>query len=330
MWSAEKLISALRFSDAIYFNWVHSALQHGCFNTEFDYFLEVATDDDQASYLDFAADWKFGSREFSAGATKCVETFQGKSITSHSRPSATDMLAFVTMVRCWCIIMAIASVSKSFLAMCDFISAPNGAKFNPSDIRRASLLDSLFEKWLTLFLLEHGYYFCIPKSHYLDHMGDLLRRFRKVFDTFVTERLNRRAKVAATDIDNTRAFERSVVISLLAYHMQSSACRDHIIGGEDVSQSCMFLGRSIRSGYLVRRKSSLSVGSVMGCIQKGDGIMLIVGVRSVARRRGAAATPFWVFIESQSHKCEKWTASHCTLALGWKEFPPDVLALSLA
>ena len=112
--------------------------------------------------------------------------------------------------------------------------------------------------------------------------------------------------------------------------MQSSACRDHIIGGEDVSQSCMSLGRSIRSGYLVRHKSSLSVGSVMGCMQEGDGIMLIVGVRSVSCRHGAAATPFWDFIESQSHKCEKWTASDCTLALGWKEFPPDVLALSLA
>ncbi len=50
VWSAEKLISALRFPDPIYFDWAHSALQHGCFNTEFDYFLEVATDDDNASF----------------------------------------------------------------------------------------------------------------------------------------------------------------------------------------------------------------------------------------------------------------------------------------
>ena len=90
---------------------------------------------------------------------------QGESITGHSRPSATDMLAILSIVRCWMLVSGLAT-SKSFLALCDFISAIQVAKYDCDDVeRQASILDGRFTKWLTLFRLEHGDDNVIPKSH---------------------------------------------------------------------------------------------------------------------------------------------------------------------
>ena len=100
IWSDTLVRQAVRFAETIYYDWVHSALQHGCGNAEFDYLLQGITEADARSFAEFTSGWKFSSVEFTQGVSKCRDAVLGGSIGGHSRPSATDTLAMLTICRC--------------------------------------------------------------------------------------------------------------------------------------------------------------------------------------------------------------------------------------
>ncbi len=326
VWRSQQLVQSLRFPETLFLDWVLSALQHGCFNNEFDILLQHIDDNATSSFMSFSQGWTFPSAEVRAGVDKCRDAFAGGSITGHSRPSATDMLAFAAIVHCWATVTS-HKVPESFLAMCQFMYCIQLAKFGGEDVDEvASLLDTFFSEWLEVSLRTHGEENCIPKSHWLGHLGRCLRKFRIMLDTFITERLNRRAKVAASPVRNTKAFERTVVVGLLVGHCSSFPHHDHIVGGGEVGTSCMSLGRRISAGSLVRLNATLAIGSVLGCTEESDGISLLVGVRSV--RPGAATRIEWSFISAEPHMVDRWRAADCSLAFGWRPWPPDELVLS--
>ena len=57
-----------------------------------------------------------------------------------------------------------------------------------------------------------------PKFHYLWDVAEQLARDPFVVDCFIVERLHLRAKRAAKDVENTRAYERSVLTGVLISH----------------------------------------------------------------------------------------------------------------
>ena len=181
-------------------------------------------------------------------------------------------------------------------------------------------MDELFHEWVTEFRREHGDERIIPKTHWLWHIGRLYRKYKVILDTFVTERLNRRAKATCSNIRNTKVFERSAVSG------------DDIVGGGDVGHSCVSLGRRIAPGHFVRHKVSQAVGNVRCCFKDNadDTLTLIVGVRAQLLRPGLSASRYWTFAASQPHKFQRWTASKCSLAFGRKPLPSDILVLSPA
>ena len=161
--------------------------------------------------------------------------------------------------------------------------------------RIASLMHELFHEWVTEFRREHGDERIIQKTHWLGHIGRLYRKYKVILDTFVTERLNRRAKATCSNIRNTKTFERSAVVGVLVSHMAAALSGDDIVGGGDVGHSCVSFGRRIAPGHFVRHKVSQAVGSVRGCFRDkaDDTLTLIVGVRAQFLRPGLSASSYW-------------------------------------
>ena len=85
IWSDTLVRQAVRFPETIYYDWVHSALQHGCGNAEFEYLLEGITEADAFSFAEFTSGWKFSSVEVAQRVSKCGHAFLGGSIAGHSR-----------------------------------------------------------------------------------------------------------------------------------------------------------------------------------------------------------------------------------------------------
>ena len=240
------------------------------------------------------------------------------------------MLAALCICRCWAMRES-RTVNDSFLAMCDLITAIQHIKFNDGDVeRQARLLDSLFSKWMMAHCRVHGGDDVIPKCHWMGHNAEQLRFLKRIFDCFITERLNRRAKVVCRHVVNTTAFERSAVVGVLALHSFSTSGSDYVVGGDGVGKSCVSKGRRIRAGHVVRRCLSLSVASVYGCIQEDDGIELVVEVHEVLPGEDATHKLYWTQASPHVQRFDRWAASDCSHAVGWKRRDHDVLVLSWA
>ena len=330
IWKRPQLVTDFNIPKIAIYDWVHSLLQDGAFTSELLRFLSELPDGSAATFNDFYDGWRWTGTEVRHVVRSITAAMRGKRLGGHSRLTATQTLAAATLLRCWAEVSGVSSEKSSFVACCDLISSIQMAKFmdaGDSVAEHASLVGETWSNWLAINLENHDQADIIPKAHWLGHMEEqILACGGRVLDTFVTERLNRRAKSITEKIRNTQSFEASVVASLL---LRSKYEEIHV---DKVGvKSCISINRTIREGMFIKHKKLHTVGRVKRCTKgPGEEIMLFVDVHGDVRM-GAKRSPFWNHVACSPSHDTVWTASGCDLAFGWNALVGrGVLVLSCA
>ena len=147
----------------------------------------------------------------------------------------------------------------------------------------------------------------------MGNVGDSARRFRSIIDTFITERLHRRAKQAC-DFPNTRSFEKTALTKLYHLHLINEVNFDGIISETE----CVSCGRRILIAEIVFNRNLQKVGSVARCFMSGTVLTLEVFVWNNFTGEGKP-NPWWSFVANgPPSRRELWTAHCCALPLAFK------------
>ncbi len=324
VWTFPRVIAALKLPDSMLFDWAHSAIQDGMFQAIFSAYFQEVQDGELDSVKAFLHGWTWVEGNNRGGVAKLLDIFAGGSWHGHSRPSATDCLVAIVVLRCWLVLggVDLGRAGKNILLFTDLVSAIQSAKFSGTETEGvADLLDTMWEQWATDFMA-----FCPvlwkPKGHWLGHLGDQWRYFRMFLDTWVTERLGRRVKDTTSKTRNTRAFERTAVSGFFVAHCEANAHWDCLLScevGSAFSARCSSMGRTISCGSWVRHRESLAIGKVALCLLLDGRVSLYVAMRDIVPTPRFAQSPFWSFASSEPGGCELRDAVHVEIPLGLKQ-----------
>ena len=201
----------------------------------------------------------------------------------------------------------------------DLIDAIQNAKFTlpheKTPDRLAAAIDTAWEAWAQYSDAIHEGDHAKPKKHWLGHVGDSARRFRSINDTFITERLHRRAKQAC-DFQNTKSFEKVALTKLCNIHCTLEVIFDGIISETE----CVSLGRRILIADIVFHRNLQKVGRVARCFMSGMVLTLEVFVYDDLVEKGKP-NPWWSFVANgcPPSRSELWIADICDLPLPFKD-----------
>ena len=155
----------------------------------------------------------------------------------------------------------------------------------------AGVVDKLkqsFGKWAQLSEAAYGADDRIPKFHFAQHLWEQLKQDGFIVDCFVTERANSSWLQAATPIENTDRFEKSVALRALNLHLGKlcSLRRDCLFGekpcptlGADayVSSSMQWQGSRLWVDDVVFLDDSAAV-LIMACARVGVELAIVGSV----------------------------------------------------
>ena len=168
----------------------------------------------------------------------------------------------------------------------------------------------------------------VPKHHWAFDVAQQMSGDSATFDAFVIERLHLRVKAISEHIDNTIAFERSVLCGLINAHAKRAQERLGGCGliGESrkvpsldawVSERLEFGGLSVVVGDYVFRGDTC--GKVTACIADESVVSVVVDVARKVAERTASAAVFGL----RSSAREVWRASDVSESLVWKTLSED-------
>ena len=189
--------------------------------------------------------------------------------------------------------------------------------------------------FLRLHVAVHGTSEVKPKHHWLLDIPDQISRDRLVLDAFVIERQHLLVKKVAENVTNTRAFERSVLASLLTVQRQEvraalfgegllgkrSRLQGAPAGVEVTLKMKVNCSVELTVGDIVRRGNE--AGLVRACAADASGLFVYVSRMEVV----ANVTP-------QSIRCAIlpelaiWRAAACEACLAWR-FESEVIVVVL-
>lgn len=320
VWGNQALIDDLKFPESVIFDWVHSLLQDGCFTHEFRNYAAALPAHSGTDLRNFIDGWRWTDSSYKAATRKLVRILEGGSFAGHSRPTASDWLCFCSVLRSWICLSECEqpSEAKSLMLALDLIDAIQNAKFilphEKTPDRLAAAIDTAWEAWAQYSDAIHEGDHAKPKKHWSGHVGDSARRFRSINDTFITERLHRRAKQAC-DFPNTRSFEKTALTKLYIIHQQLEVNFDGIISETE----CVSCGRRILIEDIVFHRNLQKVGRVARCFMSGMVLTLEVFVWNKFVGEGMP-NPWWSFVANgPPSRRELWTAHCCALPLAFKD-----------
>ena len=148
------------------------------------------------------------------------------STTGHDRPSSSEFLAFLSVLRLWLAGHDDSLVKRSLMACLTLIQAIQRAKFhNAASAREKNALaqgiDAAWRCYIRASIAAHGHAFIRPKHHYGGHIAEQFLRDGEIYDCFIVERLHRRSKLHARLLTSDVSFERSLVSRILTTHCHS-------------------------------------------------------------------------------------------------------------
>ena len=223
---------------------------------------------------------------------------------------------------------------NSFNAACTFvdkiIDMKNGVTSHESDADILDLEDSYWE-YLRNHFQAYGDEHMTPKFH-LNHC--LAKQFMKrILDAFICERLHLRVKPIVDRIDNTRAFEKSVLLRSVASQIHSinegkslrSGLRGPVVAssvmaGVSVASRVDCAGLLIGIDDIVRHGAS--VGVVKGCACQDDQLFVIA---TLLEHRGEVAYRSGIY-RPTNHQAV-FEASGVVVAVSWYKHDPDLVVL---
>jgi len=190
----------------------------------------------------------------------------------------------------------------------------------------ATALELATTEHLRLHMLAYGTQYVRPKHHWMQDIPDQIRQDGVVVDAFVVERVHLRVKAVAEHVDNTRAFERSVLSSLVTSHIRSLETwelGDRLIGSTGV----LDCGSNVRVGG---RMSVYSVKYKTGdVVMRGDDVALLTACALQADELYGFVRPLGKVADITGHASSYvlsdglalWSANELMLALAWRRRP---------
>ena len=211
-----------------------------------------------------------------------LNVLQEGHLGGHTRPSATNVLTFCGLIRFWICDHGDSAHKKPLQDTLAFIGLIQYAKFNEEQIRAEGAVEDVAKSMLSTYadymrssVAVHGPEWAIAKTHWNWHV--ILQYAHgggHIYDSFVVERLHRRAKSFSRPIENTGVFERSVLSRLVTFQCLDESVNDVIaLAGrvQQISQHAHVLLESVsqaRSTCNIRDEVSVSSGDFIRCAGK--------------------------------------------------------------
>ena len=185
----------------------------------------------------------------------------------------------------------------------------------------ATKLQGALQHHMLCHIAAYGKEHLKPKFNYMWVVAEQLARDPLVLDCFVVERLHLRGKRAATDIENTRPYERSLVTAVLhshtnALHRDSSPVfglvgRTASHAGIVVAQCLVCHGVRVHAGDRGFRGDLF--GRVSSCCMEDACLYVLVQEMALVQQL-ASHSSVWAPVPSP---CTVWRAEDVVPALAW-------------
>lgn len=316
------------------YDWMHCALQDGTMAVEATLLLSASgsvgvTSAEIESHLKH--DWVFPHCQKAKGSS-LHRIFESCStgMQDSVKAQAGQMMILHGLLRHFFMqrvgrIAAIAPQLKSFCAACSCVDILLAAKRRqlPMD-QAATKLQGALQHHMRCHIAAYGKDHLKPKFHYMWDIAEQLARDPFVLDCFVVERLHKRGKRAAQDIENTRRYERSLVTCVLHAHSNAldreSSPEFGLVGrtapvpshaGIVVAQGLVCHGVRVHAGDLVFRGDLL--GRVSSCCMEGSCLCVLVQQMALVQQL-ASQNGVWAPVPSP---CTVWRAEDLVPAVAW-------------
>ena len=328
------------FMQAFRYDWMHCALQDGTMSVEASLLLSSACSAGCVTPAEIERhvkhDWAFPHYHHTKGSQLWRIFEQGKQSAGAAdaravKAQASQMLVLHSLLRHFFTqrigrIAALEPQLKSYCAACDCVDILLLAKRRLLPMAQAATrLQGALRHHMLCHVAAYGKEHLKPKFHYMFDVAEQLARDPFVLDCFVVERLHLRSKRAAKDIENTRAYERSVLTAVLASHTNAlsgeGSAEFGLVGRAAhvpnhtravVARGCVSHGVSMAAGDLVFRDNAL--GRVSSCVMEGGALFVLVHeMREVERLSSHSSV--WAPVPAH---CEVvWRAHDVVPALAW-------------
>ena len=329
IWADAELVAALNLPCSLVLDWPHCTLQEGVLSQALPLYCQELGEK-REQFNSFLEGWTAGNAQKATSLNKLQQIVTSGSASGHDRPSCSEYLSFVAVLRCWLVFSEDNSNRGIVLRyLCEFIAHIQCAKYDEAGPEsHAGRLRSSWERWYGAEIALLGDSLAKPKSHWLMHLKDSLGI---LMDSFIVERLHRRAKLFSKMVPNNPKFEATILQRIFVYHAKSLDCADVIFGGDDseagaLRRNCVVNGQDFKAGMFVY--CSDVIGRIIGCSRESGEAWLYVQLcgaptRSELRRH----EEFFNFVSLKPDAAAKWKAASCRAAIAWKACGVDTLIL---
>ena len=222
--------------DVCTLDWVHSAFQDGAITCEMWLFTQAAEELELCSFASVEAflkrpGWSFPRHlHESAGLHRIFSKWRSDSShqTEKLKCSSSEAISLYGLFRHYvetCVPRRPELELKraSLIAAFEFIDRIMEVKRGIVDVRDAiGPLRQTLSNFMRLHVRAYGKTNIKPKHHWLFDILDQLLRDLMLLDSFTLERLHLRVRLVASDVDNTRQYEKSVLSRLLVRCMTTA------------------------------------------------------------------------------------------------------------
>ena len=333
---SEPLRMLFPLPDVINYDWVHSALQAGTFAAEVDAFL-AATAVPRADIHGFLAnsEWQYPgcTRQKSKNLHHVFDSHRAKNSEEAGvvKASCSELLGLYGILRVF-FELRFAGVEEfekhleSFCEACSVLDMILALKrgLQPINSDTIAELQAAMGRHLQNHVGVYGDTHVLPKHHW---MLDTPAQFLKdsvVLDAFVIERTHLAVKAIAEHVDNTRAFERSVLSGMLCCldgrdHEMSSYTlvgRTAVLPGTfaRVADRAVVYGMEFEVGDVILRGPA--VGLLKACALEAGELTFVIQELRFTREFTSCCGSY-----EQSPGLALWPAIETCHALTWRILP---------
>lgn len=295
---ADRSLRHIDFIAIARYDWMHSALQDGSLTTEAALLLssaEVVGVTSSQMEAHFKRNWSYPRQRQHQGRHMWEIFESGRRLTETKiKATASDMLMLYTLLRHFFEHHVgsrdeIKEKLEAFQAACLCVDILLQAKRGRLDMKRAaSLLRDAVRQHMLLHIRAHGTSYLKAKHHWMFDIADQLETDPFVLDCFLLERSHMRAKARSNLVENTRAYERSVLSAVLLCHrnnlQEESAKTFGLVGNTTplpgrpstlVGDRIVHAGLQISAGDIVV-KNNCYTGRVSACCMEAGCFYVIV------------------------------------------------------
>ena len=283
VWGCQQIVDILRPTETIVCDWVHNLVQEGLWTRECNAYLAVSDEASEESFREFVDMLEFPKQaERPKPIRAFIKVLEQGWVGGHTRPTATEVLTFVSVVYFWVSQHTASPYRDAFLSICEIVALLQSAKFDTrsdAEVRRfgQKMLNS-YGDYVRKSIAAHGEEWMPSKGHWTWHtILQWIRNGGVLLDTFVVERLHRRAKLQCRRITCTSQFERSALSLILLAHMTSNPCDRATKLSKGTKFRCSHVSpksvRALAGKICVRSSKCIAVDSVIS-LHSGDFVML--------------------------------------------------------